>query len=145
MTWTRPVTVSLLLSVVLLAALPTLAAEGPAKTPKDRVAAIYFHRTQRCPTCKRISAYAEEAVKAGFARQMKKKQVSFHLIDYQDRKNQKYTKSYRISGPTLVLAKVENGKVTTWKPMPKVWSLVGKKKDFLEYVRDGVRSYLEKR
>ena len=74
---------------------------------------------------------------------MKARTVSFHLIDYQNRKNARFTKAYKIQAPTLVLADVHKGKVTAWKPMPKVWSLVAKKKDFLKYVQNGVRGYLE--
>jgi hypothetical protein len=38
-----------------------------ADAPKDRVVAMYFHRTQRCPTCLKMGSYAEEAVKTAFA------------------------------------------------------------------------------
>ena len=38
------------------------------------------------------------------------------LIDYQDRKNEKYAKGYKITAPTLVLADVHGDKVTAWKP-----------------------------
>jgi len=107
------------------------------------VAAMYFHRTQRCPTCKRISAFIEEAVKTAFAPEMKQNVVQLYLIDYQDERNAKYTKSYKVTRPTLVLVNVKDGRVTAWQPMPKVWSLVGKKDEFFKYVQDGVRGYLE--
>ena len=129
--------------VAIGAATPLLAQGAAAEQPKHRVVAIYFHRTQRCPTCQRISAYVEEAVKSGFAREMKQNVVQLCLIDYQDKKNAKYTKGYKITRPTLVLADVKDGRVTAWKPMPKVWSLVGKKDQFFKYVQDGIRGYLE--
>lgn len=44
-----------------------------------------------------------------------------------------------------MLADVHDGKVTAWKPMPKVWSLVAKKATFFKYLRDGVRDYLEEK
>jgi len=134
----------LMLSAVLSAAI-CAAAEKPADLPEHRVVAMYFHRTQRCPTCKRISEYIEEAIQTGFAKELKGNTVSFHLIDYQDRKNANFTRAYKIEAPTLVLADVHQGKVTTWKPMPLVWSLVAKKKDFLKYVQGGVRGYLEEK
>jgi hypothetical protein len=138
------VTSSLMLSAVLSAAI-SAAAEKPEDLPEHRVVAMYFHRTQRCPTCKRISAYIEEAIQTGFVKELKNNTVSLHLIDYQDRKNANFTRAYKIEAPTLVLADVHQGKVTTWKPMPSVWSLVAKKKDFLKYVQDGVRGYLEEK
>ncbi|OHB66949.1 MAG: hypothetical protein A2V70_08655 [Planctomycetes bacterium RBG_13_63_9] len=135
----------LVFSLVLVAVPLPATAEQKAKLPEHRVMAIYFHRTQRCPTCKRISAYIEEGVKDGFAQQIKDKKVSLHLIDYQNKKNEQYAKFYKIAGPTLVIVDVHDNKVTRWAPMPKVWSLVGQKKDFLEYVQEGVRDYLEKK
>ena len=137
--------VGLLLFVVVTLGvlLPAFAEPGSAEQPKHWVAAMYFHRTERCPTCKRISAYIEEAVKTGFAPEMKQNVVQLYLIDYQDERNAKYTKSYKVTRPTLVLVNVKDGRVTAWQPMPKVWSLVGKKDEFFKYVRDGVRGYLE--
>jgi hypothetical protein len=135
----------LLLLVTLAAARPAPAQSGSAPAPKHRVAAIYFHRTERCPTCQMIGTYIEESIKTGFAEQLKDKSVSVHLIDFQDKKNAKYTKSYKITGPTLVLVNVKKGKVAEWKPMPKVWSLVAKKPEFFKYVQDGVHEYLEKK
>ena len=134
---------SLCALVVLIAPSSLTAQEQTSQEPEHRVVAMYFHRTQRCPTCKRIGAYAEEAIKTKFTRELKQKKLSFHLIDFQDRKNEKYTKGYRISGPTLVLANVVQDKVTAWKPLPKVWSLVGKKDEFFEYVQNEIRKYLE--
>jgi hypothetical protein len=119
------------------------AEEQPAATASHKVVACYFHRTVRCPTCKKISAYIDEAVKDGYAAEIKAGKVEMILMDFQDPKNQKFTEAYKISGPTLVLMDVHDGKVTSWKPAPKVWSLVGKKDQFLKYVQDEVRSYLD--
>jgi len=119
------------------------AADKPAAGPAHQVIACYFHRTVRCPTCRRISAYIEEAVNTGFAPQMKDGSVKMVMVDFQDERNQKFTQAYRIAGPTLVLMDVHDGKVTSWKPAPKVWSLVGNKDQFFRYVQGEVQSYLE--
>lgn len=118
-------------------------AKKAAPMPSHRVIVCYFHRTQRCPTCKRISAYIEEAIRAGFAREIKQRRVAMTLVDFQDRKNARYTKAYKIKGPTLVIIDVRDGKVAAWKPAPKVWSLVKKKDEFFKYVQKEVRAYLE--
>jgi len=104
--------------------------------------ACYFHRTVRCPTCKRIGSYIEEAVQGGFASQLQDGSVKLVMIDFQDARNQKFTQAYNISGPTLVLMDVHDGKVTSWKPAPRVWSLVGQKEAFLTYVQGEVQGYL---
>ncbi len=122
-----------------------VAADRAAAAPSHRVLACYFHRTRRCPTCKRISAYVEESIKAGFADELKSGQVAMYMIDFQDPENQRYTDYYKITGPTLVIIDVHENRLAAWKPAPKVWSLVGKKEQFLKYVQDEVRGYLEDR
>ena len=79
----------------------------------------------------------------GFASQVKDGSVKMVMIDFQDARNQKYTEAYQIAGPTLVLMDVHSGKVTSWKPAPKVWSLVGNKDEFFRYVQGELQSYLE--
>lgn len=118
------------------------AAQKPAAGPSHQVIACYFHRTQRCPTCRMISAYIEESVKTGFAAQLKDGSVRLAMIDFQDARNQKYTQAYQITGPTLVIMDVKDGKVASWKAAPKVWSLVGQKDMFFRYVQGEVQSYL---
>jgi len=135
-----------LLALAAYAALPAphaRAADGPAAGPPHQVIACYFHRTERCPTCQTISAYVEEAIKTGFAAELKDKTVRMVMVDFQDPKNERYAKAYHIEGPTLVLMNACNGKVVAWKPAPKVWSLVGEKDKFVKYVQAEVRSYLD--
>ena len=119
------------------------AAEKPAAEPSHQVIACYFHRTVRCPTCRKIGGYIEESVNTEFASQIKNKSVKMMLVDFQDAKNQKYTQAYKISGPTLVIMDVHDGKITSWKAAPKVWSLVSKKNEFSKYVHYEVQSYLQ--
>ena len=45
---------------------------------------MYFHRTRRRPTCLKMGKLFQEAVKSGFAQQIKDGKVEFHYIDFQD-------------------------------------------------------------
>jgi hypothetical protein len=119
--------------------------KAPAEAPARQVIACYFHRTVRCPTCQKISAYIEESLKTRFAKEMKDDRVVWKMIDFQDPKNQKLTAAYKIEGPTLVLMDLRKGKVTAWKPLPKVWLHVADKDAFFKYVQDEVRASLEKK
>jgi hypothetical protein len=121
----------------------TIAAENTAASPSHQVIACYFHRTIRCDTCKKISAYIDEAVRTGFASQVKDGGVKMVMVDFQDEKNKKLTQAYKITGPTLVIMDVRDGETTAWKPAPKVWSLVGKKADFFKYVQAEIQVYLD--
>jgi thiol-disulfide isomerase/thioredoxin len=130
-----------------LAALPlvnSLVADAvsAADVPKDRVVVMYFHRTERCPTCRTMGSYTEEAVKEGFAKEIKAAKVAIHFIDFQDKKNAAYTKGYNVTGPTLIVAKVSGKKVVEYKNLQDMWSFVADKEAFVGYVRTNVEAYL---
>ena len=114
-----------------------------AEASTDRVVAMYFHRTQRCPTCLKMGSYSEEAVKSGFAQQIKDGKVEFRYIDFQDEKNAALTKGYKVGGPTLIVARVAGGKVAEYKNLTEIWTKVRDKEAFIEYVRNNVKSYLK--
>ena len=115
-----------------------------ADAPKDRVVAMYFHRTERCPTCKKMGSYSEEAIKTAFAEEIKKGQVTFHFINFEDAKNARYTKAYGVSGPALIVAKIADNKVASYRNLEEIWSHVGDKPAFLRYVQENVRANLPK-
>ena len=111
--------------------------------PADRVVAMYFHRTQRCPTCLKMGSYSEEAVKKGFAKQVKEGSVEFHYVDFQNKKNAALTKGYKVSGPALIVAKIKENKVKEYKNLKDIWTKVREKPEFLKYVRENVEAYLK--
>lgn len=112
-----------------------------ADVPKNRVVVMYFHRTERCPTCKKMGAYSGEAVKRAFKEQIKKGTVSFHFIDFEDKKNEKLAKGYRVEGPALIVAKIVDNKVAKYANLEDIWTKVGDKPAFMKYVRDNVIAY----
>ena len=138
---TATMIVSLLAVASLASMLPSMASAADA--PKDRVVVMYFHRTQRCPTCLKMGSYTEEAVKSGFAKEIKAGTVSLHFIDFQDEKNAAFTKAYGISGPTLIVAKASGDKVAEYRNLKEMWTKVRDKDSFVEYVQTNVKSYMK--
>jgi len=116
-------------------------ADPPASTPADRIVVMYFHRTQRCPTCLKMGSYSEEAVKTGFPEQIKDGKVEFRYIDFQDKRNEALTKGYKIGGPTLIVARVVGNKVAECKNLTEIWTRVGDQRAFIGYVQDNVKDY----
>ncbi len=114
-----------------------------ADPPADRVVVMYFHRTERCPTCLKMGSYAEEAVNKGFAEQVQSGSVAFHYIDFQDRKNAAFAKAYKVSGPALVIVKVADNKVEQYKNLQDIWGKVREKPEFLKYVQTNIQEYLQ--
>ena len=110
--------------------------------PADRVVVIYFHRTQRCPTCLKMGSYTEQAVKKAFAKQLKEGVVEFFLVDYQAKKNVALAKAYKVAEPALIIAKVKSNKVKEYKNLKDIWVKVREKSQFMKYVCDNVDAYL---
>ncbi len=108
------------------------------KKPANRVVVMYFHRTKRCPTCKRMGSYSEEAVKKGFAKQVKNGTIEFHYVDFQNKKNVKLTKGYKIRGPALIVAKIVKNKVMGVRDLKEIWTKNRDKKVFFKYVQDNI-------
>jgi thiol-disulfide isomerase/thioredoxin len=132
----------LLIAAVTCTAFSTMTAKA-ADPPADRVVAMYFHRTERCPTCKMMGSYAEEAVKSGFASQLKKGTVEFRYIDFQQPKNANLAKAYKVTGPALIVAKVADNKVSKYNDLKEIWVKVREKTQFIKYVQDNVRAYVD--
>lgn len=120
-----------------------LGVASAADAPADRVVVMYFHRTVRCPTCQKMGTYSEEAVKGGFAEQIKAGTVQFHSVDFQDPKNAKLAGGYGVAGPTLIVAKVADGKVVEKKNLKDIWAKAGDKATFVKYVQTNVKSSLK--
>jgi hypothetical protein len=116
-------------------------AATPAPRPADRVVVIYFHRTQRCPTCLRMGSYSEEAVVKGFAKQIKDGTVEFHYVDFQDEKNASLTKGYKVGGPTLIVVKVVKNKAVEVENLKEIWTKNRDKDAFLKYVQENVATF----
>ena len=132
--------VALAIAAVAVTFAPTASA---ADRPADRIVVIYFHRTQRCPTCRKMGSYSEEAVKKGFAKQVKKGSVEFHYVDFQNKKNAALTKGYKVNGPALVVARIKEKKVKEYKTLKDIWMKVRAKPEFIKYVRENVAAYLK--
>jgi hypothetical protein len=131
--------VAVVISQAAFAADETKNADKSAAAPADRVVVMYFHRTVRCPTCKRMGGYTEEAVLKGFPKEIKDGTVEFHSVDFQKEENADLTKGYKVSGPTLLVVRVVGNKVKEYKHLTEMWAKSADKDAFLAYVRENVK------
>jgi hypothetical protein len=114
-----------------------------AEPPADRVLVMYFHRTERCPTCRRMGDYSMEAVRQGFAGQIRAGTVEFHFVDYENPRNAAVANGYRIAGPSLIVARIRNNKVTAYGNLDEIWTTVADKPAFFRYVQNNVTAFLK--
>ncbi|HEY3295313.1 MAG TPA: nitrophenyl compound nitroreductase subunit ArsF family protein [bacterium] len=136
---------------VILAALPARAEEAvpavadsvhaqAASNPKVVVYYLYF--TPRCETCINMEAFAKEAVETGFAKELQQGTVEWHSYDTGQKEYEHFWNDFKLETKSLIIVRLEDGKQAHWKNCEKIWELVGAKPDYLTYVQNEVRAYL---
>lgn len=150
MTFKAAATYSLLLFVavtcvvLIVKRLPQAGSSTPAALAmQDGVSVYYLHGNTRCPTCRSIEAYAQEAVQTGFAEQLQSHTIEWQVINYEAPGNEHYVTDYQVVAPYVVLVKFVGGKQTSWQGLPEVWQHVGDKSAFLDFVQDRLREFLQ--
>lgn len=117
-------------------------AKPPASSPK--VIAYYFHGNFRCETCRRIEAYAREAVEDAFADELANGTLEWRVVNVEERGNGHYVDDFQLVTRSLVLVAPGSEGPNAWKNLQEVWSLVRDKQAFQQYVRDEVLAFLGK-
>ncbi len=108
----------------------------------SKVVVYYFHRTLRCPTCRRMEELSRQAVESEFKGELDLGMVEWRPLDFQKKGNEKDAKKVKLEGPALVLVKMTNGRQIASRDMDKIWDLVGSPGEFVKYVQDGLRGTL---
>jgi len=114
----------------------------PTPAMRDGFRVCYLHGNTRCPTCRSIEAFAQEAVETGFADKLKSRQVEWQVINYESPGNEHYATDYEVVAPNVVLVKFKDGKQVAWKGLPEVWEHVGDKATFVGFVQNSLRAFM---
>ncbi len=121
-----------------------LPASSENKTAVSKVVAYYFHGNARCTTCRTIEAYAKGAMESGFGDALKDGRLEWRVVNVEDPGNAHFVRDFQLSTRSVVLERLADGKRQEWKNLQRVWELVrGDKNDFLKYIQDETRAYLE--
>ncbi len=114
----------------------------PTLAVQDGIKVYYLHGNTRCPTCRTIEAYAQEAVQTGFADELKSGKIQWQVINYESPGNEHYATDYEVAAPNVVIVMFKDGKQTKWKGLPEVWEHVGNKAAFFSFVQTSLREFL---
>ena len=135
--------VTLTLIVAQGVTLPGLSAEeSPAASTSDGVVAFYFHGNTRCATCRKIEAYADEAIHQGFAEALDSSALRWRVVNIEQPDNKHFVEDFQLVTRSVVLAEYREGNVVRWKNLDKVWQLVRDKDGFTSYVQSETREFL---
>jgi hypothetical protein len=125
---------------------PAVASQTPgqnrASPPEQQVIAYYFHRTLRCATCLAIEKQSKEAVENHFKGELLEGRLQWQAVNIELPANTHFEKDFQLQAQALVLVKMKQGKVASWKNLPKVWDLVDDPGKFDEYVRTELAAFL---
>ena len=114
----------------------------PTLAVQDGVKVYYLHGNTRCPTCRTIEAYAQEAVQTAFADELKSGRITWQVINYESPGNEHFATDYEVVAPNVVLAMFKDGKQVKWKGLPEVWEHVGDKAAYFTFVQTSLREFL---
>ncbi|MEX1223440.1 MAG: nitrophenyl compound nitroreductase subunit ArsF family protein [Pirellulales bacterium] len=109
-------------------------------SPHDGVTVYYFHGNFRCPTCRTIEAYAQEAVETGFAEELARGELRWQVLNYEEAEAEDLVDRYQIVAPSVIISKVAGGQEMRWRDLDKVWQKTGDKAEFSRYVQEELKT-----
>ncbi len=112
------------------------------QVPEDGLIAYYFHGDFRCPTCRKIEAYAHDAIQEGFADELKAGEITWQVLNYEAPANAQFVEEFEIASPTVVLVQKKTGKTVASRNLTRVWELVGDQEKFSQYIQEQVEEML---
>lgn len=115
----------------------------PLPEPQQKVIAYYFHGTARCYSCKMIEAYTEEAIKTGFAKEIKDGKLEWKVLNIEEPDNRHFINDYSLYTKSVVISKLNGETEISWKNLDQVWNLIGSKPEFTAYIQEETRKLLE--
>ena len=118
---------------------PTKSGEA---TPANGVVVNYFHRAQRCVSCRKIEAAAREAVEKGFPTELKDGRLEWRVANYEAPGNEHLEKDYNIAASTIVVVEFRDGKQVRYKNCEEVWEHFDDPPALAKLVQGTVASFL---
>ena len=106
----------------------------------EKVLVYYLHATVRCFTCNKIERLARETLQQDFARELADGRVVWQTANFQERDD--LARKYDVTGSTVVVVTLKDGKETRFERLEKVWELVSDPETFAKYIRAAVRAGL---
>lgn len=110
----------------------------------SKVIVYYLHNTFRCPSCHKIENYTKEAINTNFVDKLKAGTLEFKVINFDEKANKHYVEDYQLYTKSVVLSKVKNGKQVEWKNLDKIWTLLGDKAKFQQYMMTETANFLKR-
>ncbi|KPK19765.1 MAG: hypothetical protein AMK69_23830 [Nitrospira bacterium SG8_3] len=121
------------------------ASETVAEIPSEeaKIVAYYFHGTFRCPSCTKIETWSYEAIKNSFPTALEEGKLLWRPVNVEKPENKHFVEQYNLFTKSLIITEMKGGKQIRWKNLNKVWELLRNQEEFVSYVTEEVRGFLE--
>ena len=124
------------------AATTTLTPTAPGTIQQNPFIAYYFYGEPRCVSCKKIEAYTTEAINSGFADELADGKLIFKLVDTDLAENKHFIDEFKLNTKSVVLVEQNGGNITKWENLQEIWTLLGNKDSFIEYVQGQTAGFM---
>lgn len=112
-----------------------------AESVADKLEVYYFHRTQRCYSCKTIGQYVRETMEQKYGEQIKSGLIDFRELNVELPENKNIAKKYQASGSSLYINRIIDNNDNIEQDT-NVWRLLGDETKFKKYLEDKINAYL---
>ena len=116
-------------------------ASGNSSGPADRVEVVYFHRTQRCYSCRYVEAGTRDTVETYFSDELASGKLTFQVINVQDEENADIVKKYGAFTSSLFINTIRDG-TDHIEEATDVYLLIGKDEAFVMALKSKIEKSL---
>jgi hypothetical protein len=102
----------------------------------------YFMTAQRCPSCMKIESFTKEVVHDRYSEKLSNDAMMWKMVPVDEPQNKHFIQEYRLYTKSVVIVRYRDGKQVAWKNLEKVWSLLGDKGAFQEYITREVDAFI---
>ncbi len=110
---------------------------GPALSNAGPVIVYAAHMTFRCPECNQIEWFTRELIESEFSEELADGRLVFRTVDYM--RDTAFARKYNIASSTIVVTRSDDDE---FQRLDEVWTKVGNKDDFFDYVRSAIQDSL---
>ena len=98
---------SILLLIIMLGSISCIQAQDKTKTASSgaKIEILYFHATNRCPTCLAVENNAKKTIEENFKTELKNGTIKFTSINIDDKANKALVEKYQVAFSTLLIIK----------------------------------------
>jgi len=108
----------------------------------DRVEVVYFHRKERCPTCRYAEDGIRDTIETYFADELASGKLTFEVVNVQDKENAAIVDKYGAFTSSLFINTIRDGTEHIDDVTDDIWLLLGNDEEFVEEVKSKIEKSL---